>query len=259
MTESPVDALDVLVGQRRRQVGDFMRWAAKKEENPSDSLRWSRRSDIDAAKQAASGFPEQWWGLTVFTCFWWHEPIADIVEGFQRPLDPGSARRYLDRVRLPVGSISNHRTQRGHKGALIALIAACKHSSEFKRILTADLGGFDPRFRALWRLPAPDWGRTTSFDLILRAGAIGVGGHHYAPEIAYLAGSTGPGRGFERVWGVSVEKKGGPWCEDLLGAWINKWREVAKTVGVRWTGTPYDAGDLENALCIYQERGRPCD
>jgi hypothetical protein len=46
--------------------------------------------------------------------------------------------------------------------------------------------------------------RRTSFDLLLRAGALGIGGQHYKPEIAYLGGSTGPKRGFARVWGVEL-------------------------------------------------------
>ena len=259
LTGSSVEVLHLLVEERSRQVADFMRWAAKKEENDSDSLRWAQRSDIALSEQAASHFPAEWWGLTVFTCFWWREPIAAIVEIFQQPLDPNDARRHLDQIELPAGSISSHRTQRGHTGARNALVGACEHRAEFERILTTDLGGFDSRFQTLWNLGASDWGRTTSYDLILRAGAIGVGGHHYAPEFAYLEGSTGPSRGFERVWGVGVQERGGPWCEALLAAWISQWSAVAQTAGVHWPGKAYDAGDLENALCIYQERGQPCD
>ena len=259
LIDSKSETLDRLVSERGRQVGGFMRWAAEQEGDRSNSLRWSERSDIPAAQQAASLFPEQWWGLTVFTCFWWKQPIAEVVEAFHRPMDPNRARKHLDRMKLPHGSVSHHRTQRGHTGARNALVGACEQSTEFKRILTEDIGWLDPRFQAVWDLPAGDWGRTTSYDLILRAGALGVGGHLYAPELAYLEGSTGPARGFKLIWGVGVQEKGGAWCEALLAAWINRWPMVANAVDVKWTGKPYDAGDLENALCIYQEKGPPCD
>ncbi len=87
-------------------------------------------------------------------------------------------------------------------------------------------------------------------------GVLGVGGHRYEPEIAYLADSTGPKAGFHAVWGRTVTRGTAEWCEGLLQAWHRDWEEVAKRVGSRWSHTPYASGDLENALCIYQDRTR---
>jgi hypothetical protein len=122
-----------------------------------------------------------------------------------------------------------------------------------------DLGGLNPgfgfhdRFERLRALPATQWGRTTCFRLLLRAGALGIGGS-YAPERAYLDGSTGPKAGFEQVWGIRVTTANAGSCEDLLLAWIEHWQQVADEVGVAWPWAPYDPGDLENALCIFQEQ-----
>lgn len=96
------------------------------------------------------------------------------------------------------------------------------------------------------------WGRTSCFDLLLRAGALGIGGHHYGPDRAYL--DTGPARGFFEVTGVAVTSINSEWCEGLLHWWSANWTEVAALVGAVWeAGAPYDAGDFENALCTYQE------
>jgi len=45
-------------------------------------------------------------------------------------------------------------------------------------------------------------------------------------------------------------------CEALLAAWTEHWDRVAEEVGVDWPGAPYDPGDLENALCVFQEQVR---
>ena len=109
-----------------------------------------------------------------------------------------------------------------------------------------------------WRIRdarLPQWGRTTTFDLLLRAGALAVGGKKYGPTIAHLAGSTGPKSGFKRVWGQEITRENAEWGESLLRAWTDNWFEVAKRVGVDWdVGAPYDPGAFENALCVYQER-----
>jgi hypothetical protein len=74
------------------------------------------------------------------------------------------------------------------------------------------------------------WGRTTCFDLLLRTGALRIGGDPYEPEIAYLAGSTGPRAGFREVWGRDVPDETAPSAEGLLQAWHHHWNEVADHV-----------------------------
>jgi hypothetical protein len=118
---------------------------------------------------------------------------------------------------------------------------------------------FDDRYQRILHEHLDRWGRTTCFDLLLRTGSLGIGGQRYEPEIAYLAGSTGPREGFRIVWGRDVTKRSAPWCEGVLQAWHEHWPEVVSCAGARWSGRPYAPGDLENALCVYQEdRNRQC-
>jgi hypothetical protein len=74
------------------------------------------------------------------------------------------------------------------------------------------------------------------------------------PEIAYIAGSTGPSNGFRKMFGVKVTDENVGWAEALLRAWTENWAEVAARVGADWDGDPYTPGDFENALCIWHER-----
>lgn len=98
------------------------------------------------------------------------------------------------------------------------------------------------------------WGRTTCFDLFLRAGALGIGGLHYEPEYAYLAGSTGPRSGFRKVWGRDINANNAAWGEAVLRAWTEEWPAVVDRAGADWDGDAYTPADFENALCIWQER-----
>jgi hypothetical protein len=41
--------------------------------------------------------------------------------------------------------------------------------------------------------------------------------------------------------------------EAVLRRWTRQWTDVALRVGADWEGEPYDSGDFENALCIFQE------
>ncbi len=45
-------------------------------------------------------------------------------------------------------------------------------------------------------------------------------------------------------------------CEAVLAAWIEHWDRVAAVLHIDWPGPPYRPGDLENALCLYQEQVR---
>jgi hypothetical protein len=234
---------------RSHEVARFLSWANTYEESGA-SLRWSKRQDIQDAATASHWFEEQWWGLVVFSCFGRLEGAKFVAPLFPRPRPDAAA--VLAELQLPAGSIGHHRVQTGHRGAKQALVAACERSDEFERILARGLD-FRSRYldlRALW---APNWGRTTCFDLVLRAGALGVGGQTYGPDRAYL--ETGPARGFALVTGIEVATADSEWCEGLLHWWSENWNEVADVVGVDWhAGDAYDSGDFENALCIYQEQ-----
>jgi hypothetical protein len=148
--------------------------------------------------------------------------------------------------------VGGHRTQQGLVGAKLALVAACE-SSEFIRELLHVPCSFDGRYQRLREAKLARWGRTTCFDLLLRAGALAIGGRRYEPDMAYLGGSTGPKAGFRAVWGREVSHATASWCEGVLLTWHRNWYEVAERVGASWSGAPYAPGDLENVLCIYQE------
>jgi hypothetical protein len=234
---------------RSQHVARFLNWANRYEMSGA-SLRWSKRQDIQDAATASQWFEEQWWGLVVFSCFGRLEGAEFVAPLFLRPRPDATA--VLAQLQLPPGSIGHHRVQTGHRGAKQALGAACERSDEFERILVRGLD-FRTRYLELRALWAPNWGRTTCFDLVLRAGALGVGGNTYGPDRAYL--ETGPARGFALVTDIVVASADSEWCEGLLHWWSENWSEVAELVGVDWqAGPPYDSGDFENALCIYQEQ-----
>lgn len=246
-----------MVGARRRQLAWFLSWAAARE--AVDSMRLSNRNDLGRVQAILAAFPEAWWAGVVYTCF--DSPIGTlaVAEAFQRPVDPEQAARLLGRIRLPVGAVQHHRTQPGHTGARAALISACAHAHDFQRILR-DGRAFHDRYAELRGLRAKQWGRTTCFDLLVRTGQLGIGtgignGRTYEPDRAYLADSTGPRNGFRLLWGIEVTRANADGCEALLRGWTRRWHPIAQQVGVRWDSDPYGPGDLENALCIFQEPG----
>jgi hypothetical protein len=248
------DDLLRLVRTRRRSIRSFLEWADRREAG-GDSLRWEARRDIEEAREAARWFEEPWWGVVVFSCFSSLQAAKVVSGSFKRAADPRRARRLLGKLSFPRGSVGHHRIRQGVKGAKDALVAACERSREFEIFLLWGVG-FHERYQKLRGLRAAQWGRTTCFDLVLRTGALGVGGTRYEPDRAYLEESTGPRTGFEKVWGIHVNTQNAEWCEALLRAWTESWSLVAAEVGAAWTGRPYVPGDFENALCIFQERVR---
>jgi hypothetical protein len=218
-------------------------------------LRWEARRDIEEARDAAGWFEEPWWGVVVYSSFGSLQGAKVVSGSFKRPVDARRARRLLRKLSFPRGSVGHHRIQPGVKGAKDALVSACERSEDFERILLRE-GGFHERYQKLRELRARQWGRTTCFDLVLRGGALAVGGSRYEPDRAYLDDSTGPKEGFKKVWGIPVTRRNAEWCEALLRAWTENWSLVADEVGAAWTGRPYVPGDFENALCVVQERVR---
>lgn len=247
-----------LVDGRHEDVRRFLNFAREQEvraaiDGVSQSLRLENRADLRHACEAVADFAEGWWGVVVFTCFGSRAGAKSVAPAFPVPISPELAREALAGMTFPRGSVGHHRIQPGYKGAKVALISACERAPLFHDLIHADLG-FDERYRHLRAERVPQWGRTTSFDLFLRTGSLGVGGHHYQPEIAYLADSTGPARGFRAVFGVTVTDETAAWAEAVLRAWTENWGEVAARVGADWDGDAYGPGDFENALCIFQER-----
>lgn len=245
------DELFALVEDRRDQVRTFLEWAAEAER--SSSLRMRNRPDIRRAAEAAELFPERWWGIVVYSCFDSTKGAATVAPHFQEPLPPEHAETVLGGLDFPRGSVGGHRIQPGVTGAKRALVGACANDEFFQELLHAE-GGFDERYQRLYSAHLPQWGRTTCFDLFLRAGALGIGRRRYEPEYAYLAGSTGPKSGFKKLWGREINPDNAAWGEAVLRAWTEEWRSVSARVGADWEGDPYAPADFENALCIWQER-----
>lgn len=250
--------LFALADQRRQPLRRYLQWALENERSAAQgdgaaSLRMECRSDIRDAADAAEEFPERWWGVVVFTCFGSKLGAKTVGPSFQRPRDPSSAEAELERIAFPRGSVGHHRIQSTLKGAKEALVAACARHDFFHGVLHGN-EGFDERYRRLREARARQWGRTTCFDLLLRAGALGVGGTRYLPELAYLAGSTGPSKGFAAVFGAAPDRGGAQWAEAVLRAWAENWAAVADRVGVAWEGEALQPRDQENFLCVYQER-----
>jgi hypothetical protein len=111
-----------LVDERKPEVSSFLEWARGVEERaiesdrPDWSLRLANRPDIGAAAKAAALFPEQWWGVVVFTAFGLMLGAATVALAFQHPLPPNEARAVLDRVTFPRGSVGHQRIQPAVKG-----------------------------------------------------------------------------------------------------------------------------------------------
>ena len=241
-----------LVKNRREALRTFLEWANSREQS-GQSMRLASRHDLSRIREIERQFPELWWAIVVYTCFDSVVGTLTVARYFQQPMDPAEAKVVLTSINLPRGSVQHHRTQPGNKGAKIALISACARAQEFRSILHNGKG-FHDRFQSLLHLRARQWGRTTCFDLLIRAGQLGVGGQTYEPEFAYLAGSTGPKNGFQQVWGIQVTTGNAPHCEALLRKWTESWAAVTADAGVQWSGAPYTPADFENALCIFQHR-----
>lgn len=247
------DELFALVDQRADAVRTYLEWA-RDNDTEQWSARMTERPDIRRAAEAVELFPEDWWGLVVYSCFDSTTGTATVAPHFQEPLEPEHAEAVLAQLDFPRGSVGGHRIQPAFKGAKQALVAACADHQRFHEVLHSG-EDFDARYRRLRDARMRQWGRTTSFDLLLRAGMLGIADQHYTPDYAYLGGSTGPKSGFARVWGVTLDDDATvAWAESLLRAWTEEWDEVAARVDVEWKKSPLEPCDQENFLCIYQER-----
>jgi hypothetical protein len=241
-----------LVTERQAGIRTFLKWAAAYERDPRTSRRFENRRDLKRVQEVLHLFREPWWGVVVYSCFDSVTGTRAAAVDFRRPRPEGEAMLLASRLQLPEGSVRFHRKQQGHTGARRALVAACQYQELFRSVLLGP-GDFEARFSRLMELKADRWGRTTCFDVLARAGLLGIGGESYRPSLAHLAGSTGPSAGFARVWGVEVRRGSAPACEALLRWWTGHWDTVSSQVGVPWPWPPLDSADLENYLCIFHE------
>lgn len=241
-----------IVATRREAVREFLQWANSREQN-GRSMRLANRDDLKRVREIERYYAERWWAVVVYSCFDSVTGTLAVAPYFQQPVDAVEAEVLLANIVLPRRSVQHHRTQPGNRGAMVALVAACARADRFRHILHQD-ASFHERYQHLRSLRAPQWGRTTCFDLLIRTGNLAVGGQVYEPEFAYLAGSTGPGKGFQKVWGIQVSKENVEQCEALLRGWTERWSSVAAQAGVQWSGAAYTPADFENALCIFQDR-----
>jgi hypothetical protein len=164
-------------------------------------------------------------------------------------LAPPEAERVLSEIDFPRGSTGGHRIQPTVKGARQALVAACADHEPFYQLMHSG-DDFDKRDLELRAAKLRQWGRTTSYDLLLRAGTLGVGDYKYKPDYAYLGGSTGPKSGFARVFGETLTTdERVAWAESLLWQWTQEWQAVTDLVGVEWNASPLEPCDQENLLC----------
>jgi hypothetical protein len=242
-----------LVRSRRRFVREFLDWAAEHEAS-GRSLRLEHRDDVVRCQSIIGLFETPWWAVCVYSCFDSCLGARVAAADFRRPASAWEARRALADLDLPPGSVQHHRGQIGRKRSKRSLQSVCEHASELESTLCDPGSSFDERFRTLRSMRIEDWGRTTSFDALVRAGVLEIGGRGYRPTFAYLRDSTGPTAGFRKIWGCEVRASNADACESLLRTWTERWHETVRATGARWSGRAYDSGDLENALCVYQER-----
>lgn len=249
--EIPSDEFYKLVKTRSEQIRDFLNWAADVEQG-STSLYLANRPDIIDAKNALAHYTVKWWGLIVFTCFGSVNSAHILSDSFAVPIRRSAAEDVLKSVEFTRPKVGHHRTQATLAGAKLALLEACQRSELLYDVLHIERP-FHERYTQICKAKLAQWGRTTCFDLLIRGGSIPIGSCEYAPDIAYLYGSSGPSRGFSLIWGHTVSARTATWCEGVVQSWHQKWTEIAEFAGVNWSGEPYTPGDLENALCVYQE------
>lgn len=173
---------EALVSTRRRQIGRFLSWAAERE--AADSMRLTSRSDIARVSRITDAFGERWWAAVVYSCFDSELGTLAVAQDFHDPVGVGRATRLVAEMKLPSGAVGGHRIQPAHKGAKVALVSACARAGDFGAILNT-MHGFHDRYLALRRLQAPQWGRTTCYDLLVRTGQLARGSDsRYEPDRA---------------------------------------------------------------------------
>src|SRR5437763_9495998 len=88
-----------LVGRRAEHVRAFLDWANAREKKTGWSMRLAARDDIPDAEEAASAFPEAWWGHVVFSCFGSVPGTLFVAKIVAEPLSPEHAAEVLPHPR----------------------------------------------------------------------------------------------------------------------------------------------------------------
>ena len=222
------DAWRDIVHQRRLNLRAFLRWAwACEVGTPETSLRLENRDDIVRCREVLDLFAAPWWGVVVYSCFDSTTGARVAATRFTSPIPAVEAERVVAELDFPRGSVQHHRTQSTLTGARRSLVSACDKCDDIEQLVFERGLTFEERFTRLRNLKVSWWGRTTCFDVLLRAGALGVSGERYRPEKAYLLGSQGPAAGFHRLWGVRVTAENADLCEAVLRRWTDDWDDVA--------------------------------
>lgn len=247
-----------LVDSRKEELRAFLRWAAGRELDGSQlSVRFSQREDIKRCRESLGWFEGEWWGVLVYSCFDSLIGTKKAASRFRAPVSVSIAQGKLESLTFPPRSVQFHRSQATLKRAKSALLDICLKHQPLRHVLqdTSAAATFENRFARLQKIDVDGWGRTTCFDVLVRAGSLPeVDGGSYRPASAQLFGSTGPSNGFRLVWGRSVSRANAESCEMILTVWAENWGEVARRVELPWESEPFDCADLENALCVYQEK-----
>lgn len=129
-------------------------------------------------------FDEPWWAVVVYSCFDSTTGIRVAAPHFRTAVSPVDAERPLVGLDFPRGSVQHHRAQSTLTGARRSLVSACDKADDIENVLCESGVAFDERFAALMKFPVSWWGRTTCFDVLLRAGALAVSGETYRPDKA---------------------------------------------------------------------------
>jgi hypothetical protein len=136
-----------LVDQRASAVRNYL-LCAQQNDTDERSFRMAARGDIRDAAQAADQFPEDWWGMVVFTCFGSVLGAKAVAPKFQSPLPSAQAEAVLAGIAFPRGSVGHHRIQPAVTGAKEALVSACRHHDFLHDVLHSG-EDFDTRYRRL--------------------------------------------------------------------------------------------------------------
>ena len=245
---------DRLIAHRADALHQFLSWAARTEAAGGDrnrSLRLAARDDLAAVRSVIDLFPHRWWGICVYSAVDRAQGARMLAEFVPVPVPVDEADKVVPvAASWPWRTIGGHRGQRGNSGARRCLLSLCTHRDTIREILT-DGTGFDMMVEGLLGLNAEGVGRTTAFDLALRAGQL-LHDPPIAPTSAHLLGSTGPAAGFRLVWGFDParEREQADRAEAILRLWTRNWYDVADLVGVGWRCSPFSAV-TSRTVCAY--------
>jgi len=249
-------AWDRMLTERAADICRFLAWAARTEQaGGRRSLRLAHRDDLVALRSVIHLFAQRWWGVCVYSCVDRAEGTRMLARFVPEPVPAELADHLVPpRASWPPGMIGAHRAQAGYRGARTCLLSLCAHYETVREILINDLN-FEHAVERLRQLHALQVGRTTAFDLALRAGQL-LHDPPVEPTSAHLHGSTGPAAGFRIIWAFNPagDRQQAERAEAILRLWIANWHDVADLTGIPWPWPPFSPGDFENALCIYQDR-----